>query len=269
VARPQVGEARPLTEGEQWSRDLLDRLRARRFSAPAWRDFMADALERARRTRARRPELTAQSRRWGAAGLAAALPLGPRPAAWWAIWWALVDWHLGMAETPAGEPRPLRTQDALTLGRLWVAPIVRRHPHPALLAAALATDVADGVLARRAGPTRLGRDLDSTADTLLIDQALRGLIDEGALPAGLLALERARLALASAVVLASYFGRSEPAPPMSARRPPAVLGGAGLLLAATGRRRAGTAALATASGYRALIRVWARTASTARAPEWG
>jgi phosphatidylglycerophosphate synthase len=263
VAGPQVGDDRPLTEGEQWSRDLLDRLRDRRFSPDAWREFVADALERARRTRARRPGLTAQSRRWGAAGLAAALPFGPRPAAWWATWWALVDWHLGMAETPAGEPRPLRAQDTLTLARLWVAPIVRHHPHPALLAAALATDVADGALARRAGPTRLGRDLDSTADTLLIDQALRGLIDAGKLPPSLLKLERARLALATAVVLTSYFARSEPTPPMSARRPAAALAGAGLLLAATGHRAAGTAALAAGSGYRALIRV---SASGARAP---
>jgi phosphatidylglycerophosphate synthase len=258
VARPQVGDEPRPTEGEQWSRDLLDRLRERRFSAPAWRDFLTDALERARHTRARRPDLTAQSRRWGAAGLAAALPFGPRPAAHWALWWALIDWHLGMAETPGGEPRRLRTHDALTLARLWVAPVVRRHPHPALLAAALATDVADGALARRAGPTRLGRDLDSTADTLLTDQTLRGLIDQGKLPAGLLALERARLALATAVVFASYFGRSEPTPAMSARRPAAVLAGAGLLLGATGRRRAGTACMAAASGYRALIRVSAR-----------
>jgi phosphatidylglycerophosphate synthase len=266
VARPQVGGARQPTEGEQWSRDLLDRLRERRFTAAAWRDFMADAFVRARRTRARRPALTTQSRRWGAAGLAAAVPFGPRPAAHWALWWAMVDWHLGMAETPAGDPRPLRPHDALTLARLWIAPIVRRHPHPGLLAAALATDVADGALARRAGPTRLGRDLDSTADTLLTDQALRGLIDKGALPPGILTLERARLALATAVVFASYFGRSEPTPAMSARRPAAALAGAGLLLAATGRRRSGTAALAAASGYRALVRVSASRAPRASAP---
>ena len=267
MAGPQVGAAaRPLTDGEQWSRDLLDRLRARRFSPPAWRDFVADALRRSRQVRARRPGLTRQSRRWGAIGLAAAVPFGPRPAAWWALWWALVDWHLGMVETADGKDRPLRAQDALTLARLWAAPVVRRHPEPWLVAAALATDALDGALARRGGPTRLGRDLDSTADTLLLDQALRGLIDRGDLHPALLTLERARLALGAAIVLASYFGRSTPTPPMSNREPAAVLAAGGLLLATTGRRTSATAALTAATACRALIRVRASGASAARGP---
>jgi phosphatidylglycerophosphate synthase len=253
VAGPQVG--RPLTEGEQWSRELLDRLRERRFAAAAWRDFLADAFERSRVTRARRPGVTRQSRRWGAAGLAAAVPFGARPAALWALWWALLDWHLGMLETPAGDPRPLRAQDALTLARLWAAPIARRHPEPWLVAAALASDVADGMLARRSGPTRLGRDFDSTADTLFLDQALRGAVEQRGLSPALLTLERARLAIGAAVVLASYFGRSEPTPAMAGRRPAAALAGAGLLLAAAGRPRAAERALGAAIGYRALIRV--------------
>ena len=257
---------RNLTDGERWSRELLDRLRAERFSARAWVRFFDDAFLRARVVRARRPALVRQSRRWGAAGLAAAVPFGPRAAASWVLWWAMVDWHLGMAETRDGSERPLGAADALTLGRIWAAPVVRRHPRPWLVAIGMASDLADGMLARRAGPTRLGRDLDSTADTLLTDQALRGLIDKGALPPGILTLERARLALATAVVFASYFGRSEPTPAMSARRPAAALAGAGLLLAATGRRRSGTAALAAASGYRALVRVSASRASRASAP---
>jgi phosphatidylglycerophosphate synthase len=264
VAGPQVA---PLTEGEQWTRDLLDRLRARNFTPAAWRDFMADALARSRHTRARRPELTRQSRRWGAIGLAAALPFGPRPAAWWALWWAQIDWHLGMSETtPEGEPQPLRTHDALTLARLWAAPITREHPRTWLIAAALATDIADGVLARRGGaPTRLGRDLDSTADTLLLDQALRGLIETSDLHPALLTLERARLVTATAVVFRSYFGRSQTTPPMRDRQAGAVMAGAGLLLAGTGRTKAATPILAAATGYRAVIRVRASTAAPASA----
>jgi phosphatidylglycerophosphate synthase len=258
VARPQVA---PQTEGERWARDLLDRLRERHFTPAAWRNFLADSLRRSRTTRAKRPDVTRQSRRWGAIGLAAALPFGRKPTAWWALWWALIDWHLGMLETPQGGPKPLRAQDALTLARLWAAPIARRHPEPWLIAAALATDVADGVLARHRGPTRLGRDLDSTADTLLIDQALRGAIDRHGLDPALLTLERARLSIGTAIVLASYFGRSEPTPAMRNREPAAVLAGAGLLLATRGHARAAERVLGAAIGYRALLRVRAGSAS--------
>src|SRR4051794_29093910 len=87
-----------LTEGEQWSRELLDRLRSERFTPAAWRRFFAESFARARETRGRRPQLVAQSRAWGRAGLVAALPFGPRVAASWALWWAMVDWHLGMLE---------------------------------------------------------------------------------------------------------------------------------------------------------------------------
>ncbi|MEA2478868.1 MAG: hypothetical protein QOJ07_790 [Thermoleophilaceae bacterium] len=216
---------------------------------------MAEGLRRSRVIRARRPELTRQSRRWGAAGLAAALPFGARPVLWWAGWWAMVDWHLGMMETPEGAPRPLRAHDALTLARLWAAPVARRHPTPWLVAAALATDLADGALARRAGPTRLGRDLDSTADTLFMDQALRGAIEQHGLDPALLTQERARLLVGSVLVLSAYFARSEPPPPMRDRQLAAALAAAGTVLASAGRRRPAERLLAAAIGYRTLIRV--------------
>src|SRR3954447_9796630 len=245
---------RNLTEGEQWSRDLLDRLRAERFSADAWRRFLADAFLRARVVRARRPGLVRQSRRWGAAGLVAAAPFGGRPAASWALWWAMVDWHLGMVETRDGVERSLGLADALTLGRLWAAPIVRRHPSPWLVGAGMASDLADGVLARRAGPTRLGRDLDSTADTLFLDAALRGAVEHDGLAPRVLALERARLLVATAVTLRSYFGGSHPAPVQANRGLAATLAAAGALLAVGGRPRAAEALIGAASGYRMLTR---------------
>ncbi|HEV7846352.1 MAG TPA: CDP-alcohol phosphatidyltransferase family protein, partial [Thermoleophilaceae bacterium] len=201
-----------LTEGEQWSRDLLDRLRAERFTAAAWGRFFDEGFRRARVVRGRRPALVRQSHRWGLGGLVAALPFGPGPVASWAVWWALVDWHLGMVETADGEERPLSGADALTLARLWAAPLVRRHPEPWLVAAGMATDLADGALARRAGPTRLGRDFDSTADTVFLDAALRGAVEQHGLDPRLIALERARLLVGTAVTLASYFGGSSPAP---------------------------------------------------------
>ena len=93
-----------------------------------WR--VRDAFLRARRTRSRRPHLVAQSRAWGLAGLFAALPFGMGTAGSWTLWWAIVDWHLGMVETADGRERQLSAADALTLARLWAAPIVRRHPEP-------------------------------------------------------------------------------------------------------------------------------------------
>jgi phosphatidylglycerophosphate synthase len=251
--RPR-GSARPLTEGEQWSRDLLDRLRAERFTPAAWRRFFGDGFERARRTRGRRPQLVAQSRAWGRAGLVAALPFGPRVAASWALWWAMIDWHLGMVETAGGRERQLAAADALTLTRLWAAPIVRRQPEPWLVAAGMATDLLDGLLARHAGPTRLGRDFDSTADTVFLDAAMRGAVERHGLDPRLLELERARLLLGTAVTFRNYFGASEPAPIQQNRGLAAVLAAAGALLAVSGRARLAAPLLGAATGYRSLIR---------------
>src|SRR3954468_9949268 len=246
---------RNLTDGERWSRELLDRLRAERFSARAWVRFFDDAFLRARVVRARRPALVRQSRRWGAAGLAAAVPFGPRAAASWVLWWAMVDWHLGMAETRDGSERPLGAADALTLGRIWAAPVVRRHPRPWLVAIGMASDLADGMLARRAGPTRLGRDLDSTADTLFLDAALRGAVEQHGLDARVVRLERARLLVGTAVTLRSYLGDSQPAASQANRGLAAALAAGGALLAAGGRPRAAEALTGAASGYRMPTRI--------------
>jgi phosphatidylglycerophosphate synthase len=246
---------RNLTEGEAWSRELLDRLRAERFTAPAWGRFFGAAFRRARVTRARRPELVAQSRAWGAAGTVAALPFGASAVVSWAAWWAMVDWHLGMVETAGGTERRLAAADALTLGRLWAVPVVRRHPEAWLVAAGMTTDLLDGLLAQRAGPTRLGRDLDSTADTLFLDAALRGAVERHGLDPRLVGLERARLLVGTAVTFASYFGASEPAPTQRHRGLAAVLAAAGALLAVSGRARLAEPLLGASIGYRTLIRV--------------
>jgi phosphatidylglycerophosphate synthase len=170
----------------------------------------------------------------------------------------MVDWHLGMVETAGGRERPLAAADALTLARLWAAPVVRRRPEPWLVALGMATDLVDGALARRAGPTRLGRDFDSIADTVFLDAALRGAAERHGLDPRLLALERARLLVGTAVTLGSYFGGSSPAPAQHNRGPAAVLAAAGALLAVSGRVRAAEPLLGAAIGYRTLIRIRAR-----------
>ena len=123
----------------------------------------------------------------------------------------------------------------------------------------MATDLVDGALARRAGPTRLGRDFDSTADTVFLDAALRGAVERRRLDPRLLALERGRLLVGTAVTFASYFGGSEPAPVQRNRGPAAVLAAAGALLATSGRRRAAEPLIGAAIGYRTLTRLRARS----------
>ena len=243
------------TDGERWAAELLDRLRAERFTARAWVRFLEESFRRARRDRGRRPEAVRQSRRWGVVGLAAAVPFGPGPALWWAGWWAMLDWHIGMLETHDGRPRQLCSADALTLARLWAAPVVRRHPAPAVVLALSASDVLDGTIARRAGPTRLGRDFDSAADTAFFVAVLRGAVDRGLLDPRLLAVERARLVAGGAVAVLSYFGGSKPPAGPGNRELAAVLAGAGGFLAVAGHKRPARPLIAAAIGARLLERM--------------
>ena len=75
----------------------------------------------------------------------------------WAVTMAMLDWHLGMLETPDGRPRNLGAADAATLLRAWLVPAVADDPSPLINAVGFATDVLDGQLARASEPTRLGR----------------------------------------------------------------------------------------------------------------
>ena len=159
-----------LTDGERWTRAALARGRAAGWRPSAIAGFLAAAHKRSAQDRKARPELTRQSRRWSAAGAAvwiAGAALAPGPLrrrvvpglAAWAATAALLDWHLGMVQTPDGVPRPLGAADAATLVRVWLAPLAAERAAPAVLIAGFATDVADGLLARRAAPTRFGRDV--------------------------------------------------------------------------------------------------------------
>jgi phosphatidylglycerophosphate synthase len=251
----------PHTEGERWARNALDGLRAEGFRPPALLAFLAESFARARRTRGRRPALARQSRSWGAVGLLAAAPVGPGAMAWWAGWWAMVDWHLGMAETEAGHPRDLVGADALTLARLWAAPLARRRPHPALILAAGATDLLDGRLARRAGPTRLGRDLDSAADASFGHAVLSGLVREGRIGPRVLAAEQARLLTGGVVGTVNYLGRSARPETPEERTVAATLSAAGGLLAALGRNRSAEVLLTGAVGGRAVLSMRRLTAT--------
>jgi phosphatidylglycerophosphate synthase len=172
-----------VTAGELWTRDALGALRAGGHRPRAWASFVAASFERAEQTRIARPDLVAQVDRWLGAWLlfAAATRLPPLSGrvqavpprsefAWAASVRAMLRWHLGMVEGPAGEPRDrLSAADAASLARLWLAPRLLRAGHDPrsfafLVLLATTSDALDGALARRAGVTRLGRDLDTLAD---------------------------------------------------------------------------------------------------------
>jgi hypothetical protein len=83
-------------------------------------------------------------------------------------------------------------------------------------------------------------------------------VEEHGLDPRLIALERARLLVGTAVTFASYFGGSSPAPIQQNRGLAAVLAAAGTLLAVSGRPRVAEPLIGAAIGYRTLTRLRAR-----------
>jgi phosphatidylglycerophosphate synthase len=257
----QARAPRPLTEGERWTVDALAELRARRFRPRAWRRFLERSLRRSAEARAARAEMAAQARRWAAIGGAAwivACALSRRHAcvrlncaaglAWWAAVWRMLDWHLGMAEGGDGVPRRrLSPADAVTLLRFWLVPLVAgvrdsRRGLPAVIIVGGAGDWLDGALARRSGHTRLGRDLDTTADLAFLSVAATAARRADRLPALGAWAVGARHAAGLALALTAFFGRAR-RPAIRARPGGALLRVGGLVLAVTGARRTGTALL--------------------------
>jgi phosphatidylglycerophosphate synthase len=168
--------------------------------------------------------------------------------AWWLLVWRMLDWHLGMAEGGDGQPREqLSAADAVTLVRFWLVPVVpaarySRAGLPAVILAAGVTDWLDGALARRDGRTRLGRDLDTTADLALIVIAAVSARAAGRLtPAGFTVLG-ARNAAGVILSTVAVFGRGR-RPAIRARAWGALPRIVGLTMCTAGLRRAGTAVL--------------------------
>ena len=255
---------RALTEGEIWTADALADLRRGDLRPTAWIGFLQSSFERSSAFRSENPVLVRQARLWAWVGGAAWLALcattrghsfSPRPTIgllWWACCWAMLDLHLGMAETPEGDRRGrLSAADAVTMSRFWLVPALpaaRASPPilAALIAAGGATDCLDGGLARRDGPTRLGRDLDSTADIASLVTAAWVTRSAGRLPAPVTAVLATRYVLGISLGFAAQLtGRRRPN--LGARRSGGMLRVAGLALAAGGLRRAGGALLLAGS----------------------
>jgi phosphatidylglycerophosphate synthase len=207
-----------------------------------------------------------QAATWGVGGGAAWIvacvaarrrtDLDPRLSAglgWWLAVWRMLDWHLGMAEGGDGVPRArLSDADAVTLLRFWLVPALpatARHDTalPVVIALGGVTDWLDGALARRRGRTRLGRDLDTTADLAFVSTAAISAHRAGRLTHLGLAALGARHGAGLAISLAAVFGRSR-RPAIRARPWGGMLRIGGLLLGAAGLPRAGTVLLVMGCG---------------------
>ena len=172
----------------------------------------------------------------------------------WAVTMAMLDWHLGMLETPDGRRRNLGAADAATLVRAWLVPAVADDPSPLLHAVGFATDVLDGQLARASEPTRLGRDLEGLVDGAFTAAALRGAQRRGTIGHVAAGCEAVRLGVGLGCALNAYFGNAQPADPrlLRAGRVLAPVRAAGLIVAGLGRRRLGGALVIGGSAASAL-----------------
>jgi phosphatidylglycerophosphate synthase len=254
---------RPLTDGERWTARELALLRRRGYRPRAWAAFVRSSLERSDASRRERPRVARQARAWGAAGglawiaawrstrNAEQIQLRLIPGlVWWLSVWQMLDWHLGMAEGGDGRPRDrLAAADAVTLTRFWLVPVAfgtSRSPTalPAVIVVAGVSDWLDGALARLQGRTRLGRDLDTTADLAFFSSAAIAMRSADRItPLGFAALT-ARQSIGLALALGAVFARAR-RPAIRARPWGAALRVSGLALSAAGHDRSGTALLLT------------------------
>jgi phosphatidylglycerophosphate synthase len=248
---------RPLTDGERWTADALSELRRDGYRARAWAAFLRASLERSRATRRQRRRLAVQAAHWGVAGGIAWIAVcvlarrrhAPQPSvaaglAWWLAVWRMLDWHLGMSEDADGVPRDrLSAADAVTLARFWLVPALPASARsaaglPAVIVLGGATDWLDGRLARRCGRTRLGRDLDTTADLAFFSSAAIVAYRAGRLPRLVAWAYGLRQGLGLALSLAAVFSGAR-RPPFRAQPWGAVLRVCGLALCVAGRRTIG------------------------------
>jgi phosphatidylglycerophosphate synthase len=243
--------AEPPTEGERWARCELARLRDARWSPPALGAFLLASQRRATETRRARPLVARQATAWMLSGAVAwwlatrRCPAGPwrRAGAWGPAWWAacavMLDWHLGMLETPDGRPVRLGAPDALTLLRAWLVPVVAMEVAPSLVVTAALSDLFDGALARRTRTTRLGRDLEGLIDACFTTAAMRSAVRGGQISRLPAALDIGRLLVGAGYTSGVYFTAAH-APDrvvIGIGRRAAPLRMAGLVAAGWGRRR--------------------------------
>jgi len=173
--------------------------------------------------------------------------LGP----WFGVW-GMLDWHLGMAEGGDGDPRErLSPADAITLARFWLVPaalgtVRSSQGLPAVIVLGGLSDWLDGALARRRGRTRLGRDLDTTADLAFVTTVAIAAHSAGRIPPLGFSVLIGRHAIGLAISLGAVFGRAR-RPAIRARPWGAALRISGIAICTTGATRPGTLLLTAGS----------------------
>ncbi len=201
---------------KDWTREVLEELRAAAFAPRAWVRFLGRSFARAREQRPAHKRAHRETIALAAGGLAVWLgvalsgreTLGAAGAAWWLAACLMLDWHLGLLD---GRDR-LGPANVLSLLRAGTVPAIFALASApagiALFAVAGASDVLDGRLARRRGETtRLGLWLDGSVDGLVLGAAALAV-----LPGWATAVVLARYSLPWLVLAAAYFLRAEPPP---------------------------------------------------------
>lgn len=238
-----------MTEGERWTGEVLRELRTKRYAPAAWIAFLDVSFSRFAETRpahrgAERQVVVLTALGLVGAGLVAhdqGAAAGTATAAWWLAVMLMVELHLGMLERSNGTPLPtLSLPNLLSLARAaLVPPLLLAGPAvlAVLLAAAGASDVLDGFIARRFDlATRLGEWLDGSIDAVVMTVAAAALVHVGLLPLWVAILVVARSLAPWIVIAAAYFVRAE-SPPRETFVPgrlPGVLALGGLITVAAG-----------------------------------
>ena len=224
-----------------FTHELIDNLARDRYSLPAWQRFLSRAWVRSLEDIRKAPARTRSFVRWAIVGAVIGIAVvllalafhdvreAVTAAALWIPWYAVAVLfgltHLGMVDDQMGRPHAsLLLPNALSFARLSLAPLVmwpclNAPLHPVtgpifvlFLAMLAITDVLDGWLARRRNTsTRMGRMLDSLADSAFLTFLAVGLYTAGVLPTLLFALLIMRYCGLPVVVLVLYFARG-PAP---------------------------------------------------------
>jgi|GEM_PF-508525 len=213
---------------------LLTDLQHRRYSPAAWGHFLADSWQKSWTTSKAHPRLTRSWMRvsalvialatgafaaiWLIEGQQIALRLLPMLLICLVLQQGDVYVHLGLNWHPlSGRFREqLGLPTTLTLVRGVLANLLLAHllsgliPLPGLTLAVyllgIATDIADGQIARRTGwQTRLGGNLDGEADLLLYSSATLCALLAGLLPGWFAAIILLRFAMPLIGALISYF----------------------------------------------------------------
>lgn len=143
-------------QSRQATNALLAQLRSGRFSAGAWGRFVRQTLARSADQAWRHPRALGEL---SVLHLAIAAACPPSRRRWVASSWLLAVTHLGML----GPARSIGAANVVSLLRANLPAIGSGQPWLGMVA--MATDKADGLLARRAGPTHFGHYADSLADS--------------------------------------------------------------------------------------------------------